>query len=301
MLAALVLERLLPWPEQWHPLAWFRLLANYLMVKVNKPQHHASQQRLAGMLMLLLLLFMTLVPAALILYAADFGGIIGGLILLVCLRQRHYLVVLDKVRLFSERGQKRVARSLLARIDWRDTDQLSIHGIAKNSLELRTMSVIHHRLVPIIMFALGGPLLCLTARAVTELHTLWPIINSRVQYFGLASRAAYAVLIAPVTMLATVLLLPLNTLLRRRPATHIESTNAWLKPTGYWLDAISRLYNVSLGGPVKIRGRKIARQRFHGRLAENCWQPVATGLDHWTTLLIVLLIAVNIVLYIYRP
>lgn len=299
-LLALLLERWLPWPEQWHPLAIFRLFANYLQTKVNPPHYADGQQRLAGWLALVLLLVLTLIPTAIIVYAAELSQLVGALVLLVCLRQRPYLQVLNSVRRLAQKNQKRAARALLSRITERDCDQLSRHGLAKTALELRAMSVLQHRFVPLLSWLLGGPILCLALRLITELYHLWPVSHSRYRHFGLATRALYAVSVSAITLLPLALIELAAALKGQRPRQPLMPSSAWLRPDAWWLEALSRLHNVSLGGPIKIQQRRLSRQRFAGRPAEQVWQRTVTVLMRWQTLNHFLLLAGLLLSYIYR-
>jgi len=298
---ALLLERWLPWPEQWHPLAIFRLFANYLQYKVNKPGYAANQQQVAGWLALITLLVLSLTPTAIVIYAAEFSQIIGALVLLACLRQSNYLKTLDKVHRLATKRQKGAARAWLARIDYRDTHELSLHGIAKSTLELRALSILHHRMVPISAFLIGGPILCLGLRLVTELSQLWPTEQRRYRHFGLATRAAYAMTVCWVTAVVALLASALCVVKPCRKRLSLQATQGWLWTTGWWLDSLSRLHNVSLGGPIKTQGVRIARQRFPGRPAEQVWQAAAAAIMRWQWLPTVIVTTGIVLSYIYRP
>lgn len=298
---ALLLERWLPWPEQWHPLAIFRLFANYLQYKVNKSGYAAGQQRIAGWLALITLLILSLVPTAIVIYAAEFSQIIGALVLLACLRQSNYLKTLDKVHRLASKGQKRAARAWLSRIDQRDTHELSLHGLAKNSLELRALSILHHRMVPISAWLIGGPILCLGLRLITELNQLWPTEQRRFRQFGLAPRAAYAMTVSWITAVMALLASTLCLLKPCRKRQSLQASQGWLWTTGWWLDSLSRLHNISLGGPIKIQGIRVARQRFPGRPAEEVWQSAASAIMRWQWLPTLIVLTGIVLSYIYRP
>ncbi|MGM0481735.1 MAG: cobalamin biosynthesis protein [Pseudomonadota bacterium] len=299
-LLALLLERWLPWPEHWHPLAVFRLFANYLQIKVNQRHYAAAQQQLAGWLAVALLLLLTLVPAAIVVYAAELSQLVAMVVLLVCLRQKPYLKVLDNVQRLAKKRQKRAARALLTRITYRDCDQLSLHGLAKTALELRAMSIIQHRFVPLISWLIGGPILCLALRVITELYQLWPVSHPRYRNFGLASRALYAVSVELVTVLAAATAHVFSAARGRRPRQQLSPSLAWLWSSAWWLDALSRLHNVSLGGPIKVHGQRLQRQRFAGRPAEHVWQQTTGLLMRWQKLSYLLLLSGALLGYIYR-
>ena len=300
-LIALALERWLPWPEQWHPLPMFRLFAQYLQTKVNKPGYSPEQQRFAGAMAVVMLLFISLVPTAIVVYAADFSEILGALVLLACLRRQHYLKLLNKVDALALKQQKRAARALLARIDYRDTDQLSVHGLVKATAELRAVSIIHHRWAPILAWLLGGPILALALRLISELYTLWPISVSRYRTFGLPARAAYVLLIGPVTLLLSVTALLIAAVSNARPAEPIKNSRALVWPTGKWLDSLSRCHDIALGGPIKVQGTRIERQRFAGRAPEQHNAQFRRAIARWHGYLILLLIVAVLLLFIYRP
>lgn len=300
-LIAIALERWLPWPEQWHPVSLFRLFAQYLENKVNKPSYAPEQQRFAGVLAVLLLLLLTLIPTAIVVYAADFSKLLGAVVLLGCMRRQHYVAVLNKVETLALKRQKRAARALLARIDFRETHDLSLHGLLKATAELRALSIIHHRWAPLIAWLLGGPILALCLRVLIELSSLWPICKPRYRYFGLASRAAYALLLGPVFFVLSLIPATLARLGKRRPAEKIKRSSAWIRPSAMWLDSLSRCHKIALGGPIKVQNYRISRQRFAGIAPESNPMQVRRSLNRWHTLLALLLICVVMLLFIYRP
>lgn len=300
-LIALAIERWLPWPEQWHPLPVFRLFAQYLQQKVNKPVYSPEQQRFAGAMAVILLLFITLVPTAIIVYAADFSQLLSALVLVVCLRRQHVLHVLNRVDALALKQQKRAARAQLARIDYRDTEPLSVHGLIKATSELRAVSIIHHRWAPILAWLLGGPILALSVRVIIELYQLWPISQHRYRAFGLPIRAAYVLLVVPFVLVLIPLAI-LGAMLRRsRPAEPIKNSRAWVWATGKWLDSLSRLHQLALGGPIKVQGQRIERQRFAGHAPEQHYRRLRRSLTRWHHALTLLLIVAALLVFIYRP
>ena len=299
-LIAIVIERWLPWPEQWHPVPLFNLFANYLQTKVNKPNYSAEQQRLSGALAVVTLLILTLIPTAIVVYAAELSQWLGAFVLLCCLRRQHYLSMLNRIDALALKQQKRAARALLARICRRDTDQLSVHGLIKTTAELRALSIIHHRWAPVIGWLIGGPVLALALRILTELQQQWPITQSRFRYFGLPVRAGYAILVSPVVLFvaAVASLLALTT--RRRPAASIVPSSSWLWPTAKWLDSLSRWHHFALGGPIKVQGKRIERQRFAGRPPEQYHAQLLRSMAAWHWCLFALLATATLLAFIYR-
>lgn len=244
---------------------------------------------------------LVLVPSAIVIYAADFSALLGSVALWVALRRRYYLHILTNVRRLTLKGQKRAARALLTRIDDRDTDRLSTHGLAKTTLELQALSIVHHRLVPIVGWLIGGPILALGLRLIIEMAQLWPLAQARYLRFGLAPRALYVMTVGLITYVATAIAWLIASALRRRATISPSPSLTWDRPTITWLDNLSRLHNVSLGGPILVNGRRFARQRFAGRAAEKVWQTIAAAIERWQWGLTIVLMIALFWLFIYRP
>lgn len=300
-LLALAIERWVPWPEQWHPIPLLRLFAQYLQSKVNQPHYSLQQQRFAGILAVLLLALLCLLPTAIVVYAADFSQLLGAVVLLSCLRRQHFIKMINRVEALALKQQKRAARALLAQLDYRDSHELSVHGLLKTTAELRLMSLVNHRWGPILAWLLGGPILALAIRLIVELHSLWPISVPRYRAFGLAARTAYLFLLGPVLLLLSLPASFMARLAGRRPAAVIKNSRAWAWPTAKWLDSFSRWHQFALGGPIKIQGQRLERQRFSGRAPESHHAQLIRSCTSWDWWLTLLLVCSTLLLFIYRP
>lgn len=301
-LLALLAERWFPWPEQWHPLAVFRLMASYLSSKVNRPGRSVSQQRLAGFLAWLTLSLLVLVPAAIVFAGAELSVAVGWLILLVSLRQQP---VSQAVRLADhhlQHGRKNAARAWLSRISWRDCELLSEHGIAKTSLELRASSILEHRSTPLLFWFFGGPLAALGVRTLSELIQVWPVAQTRYRHFGVTTHWFYTISHFIPSFLLSLAARFMALFQRNKPKLHSLNRNL-LFPTVLlsWLQSFSYCHRVSLGGPIQVQGVRIARQRFDARPPELLLPRALRWQRQWQIFFICCLVIALFAPFIYRP
>ena len=301
-LLALLAERWFPWPEQWHPLAVFRLMASYMSGKVNKPGRPVSQQRIAGFLAWLTMSLLVLLPAAIVFAGAEVELAIGWLILLVSLRQQPVTHAVRLADSHLQRGRKNAARAWLSRVTWRDCDLLSEHGIAKTSLELRAASILEHRFTPLFFWFIGGPLAALGVRTVYELTQIWPIAQARYRHFGLATHWLYTISHFFPSFLLSLAARFMALFHPNKPKLQSLNRNP-LFPTVLlsWLQSFSYCHRVSLGGPIQVQGIRIARQRFDGRPAELLLPRAQRWQRQWQIFFIACLVIALFALFIYRP
>lgn len=287
LVLALLAERLIPIAEQWHPLTWVRLFATYLGKKVNKAEHGAAQQRLAGLLALLLVLLLIVLPLVIIWLGAELPDAIGFLLLWMCLRNQHQRKQLRWVEQATAKGHKRAARALLGREVLRDTDSLSAQGLIKTCAELRVFGAVEKQFAVALGWLSGGPLLVLVVRLSSELRRVWPYEQRLTRQFSLANEILFRLLHAiPYTLVA--MLLWLYALLRGRKPVRFKHIphNGWFRPQAWLLFCVSRVSQLGLGGPLKYRGHRYWRQRFAGISAEQA----ASKLWQWSWLSDVLLL-----------
>ncbi|MDV6316060.1 cobalamin biosynthesis protein [Idiomarina sp. HP20-50] len=301
-LLALLAERWFPWPEQWHPLAVFRLMASYLSSKVNKPGRSVRQQRLAGFLAWLTMSLLVLLPAAIVFAGAEVSLAVGWLILLVSLRQQPVNQAVKLADSHLQRGRKNAARAWLSRITWRDCDLLSEHGIAKTSLELRASSILEHRFTPLLFWFAGGPLAALGIRTLVELTQVWPVAQPRYRYFGATTHWLYTITHFLPSFLLSLAARFMALFQRDKPKLKSLNRNA-LFPTVLlsWLQSFSYCHRVGLGGPIQVQGVRVARQRFDGRPPELLLPRALRWQRQWQLFFVTCLVITLLVLFIYRP
>lgn len=301
-LLALLAERWLPWPEQWHPLAVLRLMASYLSTKVNKPTHSVKQQQLAGFLSLLIMLLLVLLPAALVFAGAEVSLAIGWLILLVSLRQQPINHAITLAENHLRRGRKNAARAWLSRITWRDCDRLSEHGIAKTCVELRATSVFQHRFTPLFFWFLGGPIAALCARTVQELTRVWPVAQRRFRHFGRASHGVDTVIHFLPSFFLSLVARGVALFQPHKPKLQPLQRNRLFSTVRLsWLQSFSYAHRVTLGGPLQVNGQRVNRQRFAGRPAEQLLTRTARWQRLWQGFFVGCLVITLFALFVYRP
>lgn len=183
---ALIVERVLPWPEKYHPLTLFRLIATNLALKVNpsKPRS-AAQRRISGSLSIIVLLLPMLAIFVFYSFIAQFPLLIDALLLLVALQFQPVLRQFKWTQKSIKQQKKSLARQHLSQIVLRETHNLSLIGMGKAAIESLVMRFLYQQFALIIFFLMFGGLATLTARLLFEMHQCWNTKLLKNRDFGL--------------------------------------------------------------------------------------------------------------------
>ncbi len=185
MVFAVLVERFLHWPVAYHPLAFFRLIAKNLALRVNPSKPRSAQQRkIAGALAATLLLLPFIMIVAMLLYLAPYPFIFDFLLLLVALQYRPALRAYDKIRVNLQADKKALARHYLDSMVLRDTANLSPMGIAKAAIESLIYRTQAHQVGVLFWFLIGGGTAALAVRLLAELNHSWNTKLARFVFFG---------------------------------------------------------------------------------------------------------------------
>ncbi len=259
LLAALVLEKLLPEPVT-APWRAFRRLASNLELKVNRdPQAPSSQQTLAGALALALLLLPIPLLALSLPRLLDPPLVLHTLMLWLALVWTPIRRDARRIAEALDKGEREAARSLLQRWVLRETRAMSDIGLAKTTVEMLLLRLVRGRLSVLVWFLLLGPAAALVCRANWELTHSWSCKSRKTHYFGRAAARLQTVLEAPAVWL-TILLLRLRP---PQPIT-IEEAHAPIgRHSGRLLRHAAASLHLRLGGPAIYDGRKLRRPRYN--------------------------------------
>ncbi len=298
---ALTLERFFSLPEHWHPLAIFRLFAKFLTDKVCHPEHGNTQQTVAGTLLLLLLLLICVTPVQIIQMSAELHQLSAVVWLWFAIRyKRTYNQTSLAIRALNK-GQKRAARALVSRFVAFDCEQLSPLGLAQAILEVRLRILVVNVLAPLLTWYVFGAVAALGIRLVIECYHLWPIAAPRYRYFGRFAHGLYNILESFTLLPLALLLTPFTWLRGRRKAVQIRQGHGMSVGAFVWLDVMSRLYQVSLGGPQKYQQQRLARTRFDGIAAPTKLQQKRDLTGIWLDIVVIVQVFLSLLLFIYRP
>ncbi|GAA0859708.1 cobalamin biosynthesis protein CobD/CbiB [Aliiglaciecola litoralis] len=181
----LLVERWMPWPEKYHPLTLFRLIAINLAQKVNpaKPRTD-SQRRISGTLAIIVLTLPMLTIIAISLVIAQFPLFFDSFMLLIALQFQPIINHYRRVRSALQKDKKLLARQMLSNIVLRETQSLSPVGIGKAAIESVLLRFFYQQFAIILWYLAGGGLAALTVRLVFELRQCWNTKLNRNSQFG---------------------------------------------------------------------------------------------------------------------
>lgn len=298
---ALVLERFFSLPEQWHPLTIFRLFAKFLTDKVCHPEHGATQQTLAGALLMGLLLVICLTPVIVIQMSAELHQLTATIWLWFAIKYKRTYDLTKLAARALNKGQKRAARAIIRRCVAYDCEQLSPLGLAKAVLEVRLRILLVNVLAPLFTWYMAGSTAALGVRLIIECYHLWPQAAPRYRFFGMSSQWLYNTIETLTLLVPALLLMPVAWLAGPRAAVPIRQGHGMSLGAFLWLDVLSRLHRVSLGGPQKYQKKRIARTRFDGPSAPHKLLQKRDLTGIWLDIVVIVQVFLCLLLFIYRP
>jgi adenosylcobinamide-phosphate synthase len=191
MLIGAVLLDLILGDPRWlpHPVIFIGRLIRWLEAVLRKL---VKNERIAGVLLLLLVVSASSGVACLLLngiaaissLASELAGMFLGY---TCLASRSLHVESAKVAEALESGDLPGARSALAMIVGRDTDNLDEPDIWRGAVETVAENSSDGVIAPLLFLMLGGPVLAIAYKAVNTLDSMVGYKNDRYILFGWAS------------------------------------------------------------------------------------------------------------------
>jgi adenosylcobinamide-phosphate synthase len=184
----MLIEQLWIWPDKYHPLCLARLLAMRMADKVHpavrQAQGSAFQQKISGSLACLVLLVPWLSILLIFISLAEFPVFFDGLLLLVSIQFQGFIKQGKKISSALVNNKKVLARHLLAQIVLRETDKLSVVGIAKGTIESLLLRFNQQFSSVIFWYFVLGGLGALSYRLLYEFSHCWNIKQVRFVHFG---------------------------------------------------------------------------------------------------------------------
>ncbi|WP_100643863.1 cobalamin biosynthesis protein CobD/CbiB [Alteromonas facilis] len=264
IVAAIIVESLWLWPEKFHPLTFFRLVAARMQAKVNRHTERSHQQNLiAGTMAPILLVGPVLICVWLFMEFVHFRWFFDFLILVVAIHFKPTLIRFKRVHHYIQQAHKHVSRDLLQPLVLRETQQLSPLGIGKAAMESVALRFYYQVTVPLFWFFVAGPVAALGVRLLFECQQTWPRKHSRFRYFGRSAAFAFKWLASIPILLSSFILgafyRPFSTLPQWFKGLFNPSRHAILRIT-------SSAIKAELGGPAIYEGKKVRFPRWNS----NC-------------------------------
>lgn len=191
LLTGYVLDLIFGDPRQiYHPI---RIIGNLIAVLekgIRKVFPKTSRGELAGgtVLVVLVVLIYTAVPAALLGLAAWIHPVVYWLLASFwcwqILATKSLKTESMKVYAPLKEGDLPAARRAVAMIVGRDTERLTVEGVAKAAVETVAENTSDGIVAPLIFLALGGPALGFFYKAVNTMDSMVGYKNERYLYFG---------------------------------------------------------------------------------------------------------------------
>lgn len=185
VLVVVLAEKLWVWPDKYHPLSFFRLLASRLADKVHPGLHHTPyQQRLSGSLAPLVLLAPILICVGLFIGLAEYPQFFDALLLYLAIRFQPILQTMRHVQGALAANKKALARDFSRALLLRETHLLTSMGLSKAVIEAGLKRFLYQFCTPLFWFLLFGGIGALSYRLLYEFSQVWNPKQLRFQYFG---------------------------------------------------------------------------------------------------------------------
>jgi len=263
LVSVMLLEKLLNWPAQAHPLTLLNSMAITMAAKVHSdPKSAVSQQRISGILAIVVLSLPIAFIVGAVLTFAEFGFFFDGLLLLIAL---HFQPVLDgskKIEGALKNHKKALARYQLSRFTLRESESLSELGICKAAIETLLLRFCYQYMSVIFWFFIGGGIAALLYRFVYEMSHTWNIKLDKYQHFGRpVSWLSLLLQWIPVRLTAILFIVAVN-ISNAFKAIKKQKGNA--STHTFLLTFMGGALNVELGGPAYYNRRKIRLPKCGG-------------------------------------
>ncbi|GAB3011954.1 cobalamin biosynthesis protein CobD/CbiB [Bowmanella dokdonensis] len=262
ILAVWVVEKLWVWPDKYHPLSFFRLLALRMAEKVNPLDHSPGQQKLSGTLAPLVLLTPILICIGLFIGLAEYPVFFDTLLLYMAIRFQPVLRNMKRCEQALMASKKSLARDKAKTLLLRETDKLTVMGLSKAVIEAGLLRFFYQVCTPIFWFLLLGGLGALTYRLLYEFRQVWSTKLPTYRHFGRPVAWITGVMqYIPVRIGLWILAITENITCawraRRRLAKSCNSHSLLLATVGGAL-------GIELGGPAFYAGVKVRLPRGGG-------------------------------------
>ncbi len=263
MLSVMLVERLINWPDKYHPLSFFRIVASGMDKKVRPDSNDSVlQQKISGSLAAIVLLVPFLVILAILINLAEYPQFFDALLLLCALQFRPYLTRYKKIMIALKSEKKVLARSILSTMVLRNTDKLSPLGIAKAAIEGLLLRAANQYVGTLFWYLIFGGLGAITYRILFEFAQAWNTKMPNYRHFGQPVRSVFNLLAWLPSRIFVICLATAENIsgaikaMRNRPRL--------AKSNGKFLSVCGGALGVQLSGPAYYAGQKVRAPRVGG-------------------------------------
>lgn len=264
IILVMLLERLISWPDKFHPLSLFKLIAQNLARKVNPRQPRSPlQRRISGSLGMFLLLGPLLVIISLLIYLSEYPQFFDAFLLLIALRFKPTMDAFKKVEKALKANKKQLARHHLSTMVLRESQTLSPVGIGKSACESLLTRFSYQVFCVVFWFTVAGGLGAITVRLVYEVAQNWNVKLPKNKEFGKpAAKLAAFLIFIPNCLYLAVMALSEGLLGSLRA---FKSRPGNLRQWQFSRVILGGALGFQLSGPVIYQGNKYRFARLGGK------------------------------------
>ncbi len=250
MLAAIIIERTVPIPRNYHPLTLIGFLLSAIERKVNIAGRSEQQHRIAGALaVIVVFVFLFILAGALQFILIE--PIIFELCILI------FLLRWDKIKTLNvtvSELQKRAISDQLADKILRETTDLSLMGSHKAAIENLSLRIAYQWFAVIFWYTATGIWGALSYRLLQLMAHHWNCKLFRYQAFGKLASRLFNLLSAPSNYLLSLTLCLFSRPFRTFSISHKQAKQWHHYPVGLLLSVLANSLSIQLGGPRKYQG-----------------------------------------------
>ncbi|SEK99250.1 adenosylcobinamide-phosphate synthase [Colwellia chukchiensis] len=258
------------------PLAYFSFYCQRLAEKVNKASNSPRQQHISGFIAIVV----TLIPLLLILGLFEAFIAIPWLwhcvLLYLALGSFGLSKSCQAIARDLVANQTYLAKSKLAPLVLRDTEQLSVLGISKACIEMQLLRSTQLLVGVGFYYLLLGPLAALAFRLLVEMHYAWNIKLPRFAYFGVCVNQTVKLLQwIPARLFALVLWLGT---ISQNPILYwrLVRSKFFSNNNDLLLHILALGLSIRLSGVASYHGQKVRKPSFN----DQARQPQSTDIIH---------------------
>lgn len=259
VIMVMLIERLAPLPPQYHPLYYFRVIAEQLTTRVRPDAHDSKQQHLiSGALSYVVLALPTAFVIGLILDLAAVPAFFDVFILYLTLDFQRHVNSARLVAASVATDKKFLGRSRLSFDVCRDTDNLTQLGLLKACAETLCLRHFYQQIMIMFCYLTGGVLIALLFRLTYECAQVWNTKLPANRYFGKPVRQLLDLLCyLPVRVISVV-----DFIIATRQNTD-QIPSFWHTGNGELLLFVwAKRLKLSLYGPRFYQGERIDKPRY---------------------------------------
>jgi adenosylcobinamide-phosphate synthase len=287
LLLIIFVERYLPWPDKYHPISFFKILATGMQAKVLSPERNAiRQQKISGTLACIVLLLPFCTISAVFKYLSEYPIFFEALMLLVALRFQDIPKQTQRVCAALSKQQKMLARHALSQIVRRETENMSPLGMVKANIESLLLRYSYQYCSVIFWYLLTGGVGALIYRLVYELSLCWNTKLAKFKHFGLPVRHVVNILQWLPSKLASLSVVIAVSISQGSAA--IFQRISYQCNHVFVLNLCGASLGIELGGPAYYEHKKVRTRKCGGNrqviLADNTRALTAINRATWVWL-----------------